>query len=143
MGEQATQLCECENCTPIIGDSESADVLLFDGYCALCSGSVKFVNKRMRPEHHLCFIGLESDAGKAILSGLPKRMRSADSLVLIRNGKPYIRSAAAIRALLHLRAPWRWLFPALWLIPLPVRDLGYWCVAKSRHRYTRWKMNRS
>ena len=104
------------------------DILLLDGLCGLCRRSGKFLAKRLvKP---LTIGELNSEVGKKIIAD---SSISADSLILIRSGKPYIRSAAAIRTLLYLRWNWRWLFPFAWLIPLPLRDLCYWLVAKFRH----------
>jgi predicted DCC family thiol-disulfide oxidoreductase YuxK len=74
---------------------------------------------------------LQSEEGIALLE---KHEITEDSVVLIRNGKPYIRSAAAIRCLLYMKWNWRWMFPFVWIIPLPIRDLGYRFIAKIRHK---------
>ena len=104
------------------------DILLLDGLCGLCQKSGKFLDKRLvKP---LTIGELNSEVGRKIVTD---SLISADSLILIRAGKPYIRSAAAIRTLLYMRWNWRWLFPFAWLVPLPLRDLCYWLVAKSRH----------
>ena len=104
------------------------DILLLDGLCGLCQKSGKFLDKRLvKP---LTIGELNSEVGRKIVSD---SSFNADSLILIRAGKPYIRSAAAIRTLLYMRWNWRWLFPFAWLVPLPLRDLCYWLVAKSRN----------
>ncbi|MEC8142420.1 MAG: thiol-disulfide oxidoreductase DCC, partial [Candidatus Thermoplasmatota archaeon] len=54
---------------------------------------------------------------------------------LIRNGKPYIRSAAGIRCVLYMRWYYKVWFPVLWLIPLPLRNIGYRLIAKYRHMF--------
>ena len=107
------------------------DTLLLDGLCGLCRRSGKFLVKRLvKP---LTIGELNSEVGKKTITDFSI---SADSLVLIRAGKPHIRSAAVIRTLLYMRWNWRWLFPFAWLIPLPLRDLCYFLVAKSRHLFS-------
>lgn len=104
------------------------DTLFLDGMCGLCQKSGKFVVKRLvKP---LTISELNSEAGMKVIADYSI---TADSLILVRAGKPFIRSAAAIRTLLYLRWNWRWLFPFAWVIPLPLRDLIYWIVSKSRH----------
>jgi len=127
----------------IAGDPDSLNVLYFDGNCALCSGAVRFLERRLHPSRKLRFVGLTSSAGIAEVATMPEKIRKVDSVILLRNGKPYIRSAAAIRSLLHLRQPWPTLFPIFWLVPLPIRDLGYIIVAKLRHNLQARKMRRS
>lgn len=127
----------------IAGDPDSFNVLYFDGDCALCSGAVRFLERRLHPSRKLRFVGLTSSAGIAEVATMPEKIRKVDSVILLRNGKPYIRSAAAIRSLLHLRQPWPTLFPIFWLVPLPIRDLGYIIVAKLRHNMQARKMRRS
>ena len=105
------------------------DTLLIDGLCALCSKSGKFITKRrVKP---LALVEQNSDEGTELL----KRFNvNADSVVLIRNEKAYIRSSAAIRCLLYMRWNWRWMYPFTWIIPLPLRDLAYMIVAKFRKK---------
>ena len=122
------------------GDPNSANVLYFDGDCAFCSGAVRFLERRLHPSRKLRFVGLASTTGIEDITTMNEKVRRADSVILLRKGKPYIRSAAAIRALLHLRQPWPILFPIAWLVPLPLRDIAYIIVAKLRHKIQARKM---
>jgi len=126
----------------IAGDPNAVNVLYYDGDCAFCSGAVRFLERRLHPSRKLRFVGLASPYGIAEVATMPEKIRDIDSVILLRNGKPYIRSAAAIRALLHLRQPWPSLFPIFWLVPLPVRDLAYIIVAKLRHKMQARKIRR-
>ncbi len=49
-------------------------------------------------------------------------------------GETYVRSAAAVRVLWLVGGVWGWLGTLLWLVPLPLRDLGYRLFAASRYR---------
>ena len=112
--------------TSLLSDME--DTLFLDGMCGLCQKSGKFVVKRLvKP---LTISELNSEAGMKVIADYSI---TADSLILVRSGKPFIKSAAAIRTLLYLRWNWRWLFPFAWLVPLPLRDIIYLIVSKSRH----------
>ena len=75
---------------------------------------------------------MDEDAQRVIAT-LPPKMRDADSVYLIRKGKPYIRSAAGIRGLLYMRWYYKMWYPLFWLIPLPLRNIGYRFIARYRH----------
>ena len=110
------------------------DMVLFDGHCPMCNGLTKSLQKKLYPDSKLRFIGLESKEGVEIYSNLSDKIKSIDSMILIRNNKAYVRSAAGIRTLLYMRKRWMWLYPFLWLIPLPIRDLAYILIAKIRYK---------
>lgn len=122
-------------------EKDSTDILYFDGSCEFCSGSVRFMKQRMHPNRKLKFVGLHTEEGMKDLASMPDRIQKVDSVILQRSGRTYIRSAAGIRAVLHLRQPWPLLFPLGWIIPLPIRDLGYVIIAKLRHKLHLRKMN--
>ena len=105
----------------------SEDILLIDGLCALCTKTGKFISTRKSRILHI----IEQDSEEGI-SLLKSHNITVDSLVLIRKNKPYIRSSAAVRCLLYMRWNWRFLYPIVWLIPLPIRDIIYKIVAKFR-----------
>lgn len=103
------------------------DTLLIDGLCGLCTKTGNFITTRQVKD--LEIIEQHSDYGSELLD---KYQIDVDSLVLVRNNRPYIRSAAAIRCLLYMRWNWKWLYPFAWIIPLPIRDLVYRIVARFR-----------
>ena len=110
------------------------DFLLLDGDCGLCHRLATFMDKRLARGQDIGYRPILSDEGQAMIAKLPKKQQDADSVYLIRNGKSYIRSAAGIRCLLYMKWYYKMLFPLLWLIPLPVRDIGYKIIAKYRHK---------
>jgi predicted DCC family thiol-disulfide oxidoreductase YuxK len=105
------------------------DTLLIDGLCGLCTRTGKFISKRKIGE--LEITEQKSELGIELLN---QYNINIDSLVLIRNNKPYIRSSAAIRCLLYMRWNWKIMYPLVWLIPLPIRDLAYIIISKLRHK---------
>ena len=111
------------------------DVLLMDGDCGLCTRSAVFVHPRLRDPESMRFIAIESDEGRSIISDFPQKLRDADSVYLVRNGQPYMRSSAAIRCLLYLKWHYRILYPFAWIVPLPLRNLVYRVVAKYRLKF--------
>ncbi|DAC39600.1 MAG TPA: DUF393 domain-containing protein [Candidatus Poseidoniales archaeon] len=105
------------------------DALLIDGLCALCTRTGKFISKRQ--SNPLEIIEQNSDEGKRLLEEYGIVI---DSVVLIRNSKAYVRSAAAIRCLLYMKWNWRWMYPFAWIVPLPIRDLIYLIISKLRKK---------
>jgi predicted DCC family thiol-disulfide oxidoreductase YuxK len=107
-------------------------VVLFDGTCGLCDRAVDFL---IRHDHRrrLRFAALQSEVGARLAAEAGIR-RDEDTLILVEDGRSYIRSAAVLRAAGHLGAPWRF---AAWLrvVPRAARDAAYRLVARNRHRW--------
>jgi len=107
-------------------------IVLFDGTCAFCEGSVKFIAKR-DPAGYFRFGASQSPQGEALLArhGLTRELTR--SMVLIEDGQVYLRSTASLRIAARLPLPWR-LARVFLLIPTPLRDVVYRGVAAIRHR---------
>ena len=110
-------------------------VLLMDGDCGLCTRSAVFLHPRLTDPNSMRFVAIESEEGQALISTFPEKYQQADSVYLIRNGRPYMRSAAAVRCLMYLKWHYKFLFPFAWVIPLPIRDVAYRIVAKYRMKF--------
>lgn len=108
-------------------------ILLFDGVCNLCHGTVRFIVER-DPDARVRFAPLQSGVGRELLAqhGLP--LDTLDTVVLIEDGRAFLRGDAAIRVVAGLGGGWR-LLRALLVLPRGLRDATYDFVA--RHRY-RW-----
>lgn len=114
-------------------DSDNSDhpTVFFDGVCGLCNHSVNWLLAR-DPEHKLRFAPLQGmTAGKILESEIRNRL---DTLVFVRNGETFIRTAAVSRILMTLGGRWRVLGGLLWVVPSPIRDLGYRIVSRLRYR---------
>lgn len=110
---------------------DTSPLLLFDGVCNVCNASVKFVVEHER-EPRMRFASLQSEVGARLVAQheLPN---DVSTVILLEGGKVYTRSAAAVRVLRSLKRPWSWL-AALWIVPWPLRDLGYVVFARLRYR---------
>jgi len=110
-------------------------IVLFDGVCNLCNGSVLFIIDR-DPGAYFRFAALQSDVGRDVLAGVGRAIPAGDpdSIVLVENGRVYERSTAALRIVRRLRGAWKlaWLFV---IVPRPLRDLVYRLVARNRYRW--------
>ena len=107
-------------------------MILFDGTCAFCEGSVKFIARR-DPAAYFRFGASQSPTAAALLAehGLTRDMTR--SMVLIEDGHVYLRSTASLRIASRLTWPWRMARVFLW-VPRPIRDGAYRVVAAIRHR---------
>lgn len=111
--------------------SATHPVLFFDGVCGLCNYYVDFVLKRDARGLFL-FAPLQGSTAEATVS--PEDRQHLDSLVLLVKGRIFRKSAAVVRILWRLSPAWKFCGTLLWLIPLPLRDLGYTLVARNRYR---------
>lgn len=107
-------------------------IVFFDGVCGLCNATVDFWMRRDRRQR-LAFAPLQ---GETAAQWLPVVAREQLHSMFLRTeeGAIYSRSSAAVRILWRLGGVWMLAAALLWLIPLPLRDLGYRLVAASRYR---------
>jgi len=111
-----------------------SDVLVLDGDCGLCTHLALFLRPRLLQRGALDFVGQASPRGAELLGTLPERQQQMDTVVLLRGGRSFVRSAAIVRLGWYLRWHFRVLAALLWCVPLPLRDLGYRLVAHYRKR---------
>jgi predicted DCC family thiol-disulfide oxidoreductase YuxK len=114
------------------GPLEATGIVLFDGTCAFCEGSVKFIARR-DPAGHFRYGASQSPEAAGLLTTYGLTRETARSLILIENGRVYLRSTAALRIAARMTFPWSLLRVCL-LVPRPLRDGIYRIVATIRHR---------
>ena len=109
------------------------NLILFDGACNLCAGSVQFILRR--DKHGLFkFAPIQSEVGRRVYAGVGLDPGDLQTFVLATRAGVYLRSDAALETLRLLGGWWR--LPALArLVPRMIRDWVYSFIA--RHRY-RW-----
>lgn len=108
-------------------------VVLFDGVCNLCNGSVQFIIRR-DPAGRFRFASLQSEAGQALLRRHGLDPEDLFSVILVEDGRVHSRSDAALRIAGGLSGGWR-AAGALRVVPRPLRDLVYGLVARNRYRW--------
>ena len=106
--------------------------MLFDGTCAFCEGSVRFMARRDRAGY-LRYGASQSPQAAEMLQRYGVNRESARSIIFIEDGQVYLRSTATLRIARHLGFPWKLAAALLW-IPVPLRDAVYRVVAAVRHR---------
>ncbi len=112
-------------------------VILFDGECNLCNGTVRFVITRDR-DRRFRFAPLQGEAARRICAdrGIPLPAAGApDSIVVVDGGGRVLeRSDAALAIACALPFPWRML-GVFRIVPRALRDLVYRIVARNRYRW--------
>ena len=106
-------------------------IILFDGTCAFCEGWVKFF--AVRDNGYFRFGASQTPEATRLLAQYGTTRDSARSIILIEDGKVYLRSTATLR--IAARLPWPWnLARVFLLVPVPLRDAVHRLVAAIRHR---------
>lgn len=114
--------------------ASAPETVFYDGTCALCQGSVRFVLAEERGGDTFRFAPL---GGRALRESVSEQRRRAlpDSIVVQRtDGSLLTRSGAVLYALRRLGGLWRPLGRAGLLVPRPIRDRVYEGVAAVRYR---------
>lgn len=111
-------------------NEESRPVILFDGVCNFCNGSVNFIIARDGADRFR-FAPLQSEFGAAMIE--KHGLSGIDSIILIEDGKAHTHSTAALRIARGLGFPWNLAYAAI-VIPRFVRDIFYRAFAANRYR---------
>jgi len=113
-------------------------VVLFDGWCPLCVGTVRFLLGKDSKARFL-FAALDSSTAHDLLKKCesdPEVLESAragSTVALIRHGRLHTKSDAALRIAAELPLPWR-AMTVLRIVPPFLRDGAYSALANRRHR---------
>lgn len=115
-------------------DIHQRRIILFDGVCNLCNGSVHFILKHEK-EPIFQFASIQSEVGKELLTwcGLPEHFDQA--IVLIDDGKIDLGSTAALKIGGYLKFPWSFLAKAGLFVPKFLRDWVYRQIAQHRYQW--------
>ena len=111
--------------------TDTYKIILFDGYCKLCSRTIDFVHKRDSNALYK-FIPLQSEEGKLYLKKY-SLADDEDTVVLIEDNQAYTASTAALRIVKNLSGMVRHLH-LLMVVPQSIRDFIYNLIAKHRYK---------
>lgn len=108
-------------------------LIIFDGFCKLCSSSVQFIIKHDKRKifSFLPFQGLEDIK---IPGKIERDKYLPTTLFLVKNGKVYQKSDALLNIALYLGFPFSLLY-CLIVIPSFIRDWVYMLVSKFRYKW--------
>ncbi len=108
-------------------------IILFDGACNLCNGSVQFIMKRDKRKIFR-FASMQHPPGRDLMVSHGLDPDDLRSVVLVDGDEVYTGSDAALRIAVELSGLWP-LLGLLRFIPRPVRNFGYSVVAGNRYRW--------
>ncbi len=108
-------------------------IILFDGVCNLCNSSINFIIDR-DPDQNFVFAPLQEKTGQDLQRKYGLSPEALDSVVLIKRGKIFKKSSAALEIAKKLSGGWKLLI-ILKLIPRRFRDMIYDVIAKNRYRW--------
>ena len=111
----------------------NTNLIIYDGRCNLCAGSVKFIRKLDR---HDCFeyVSFQSPEAKFIPALTKMNLKSPDHILFFKNNKLFDRSDAVIEILKEIGGVWS-LSNALYLIPRQLRNWIYDRISQNRYRW--------
>ena len=108
-----------------------AAIVLFDGVCNFCNGTVNFIIARDRGAYFK-FAPLQSEVGERLRAKY-EIDDSCDSIVLVEDDLAYTYSDAALRIARSIGGAWAILYVFM-IVPKPIRDLVYRLFARNRYR---------
>ena len=108
-------------------------IIIFDGYCALCSRLVQFV---LRHDHKAAYrlLPAQSPLGHALYVHYGLNPQDYETNILIADGVAWFKSESSIRMAEGLGFPWS-LAAAFRILPAAARDWLYDTVARNRLRW--------
>jgi predicted DCC family thiol-disulfide oxidoreductase YuxK len=113
--------------------ADDKPVIIFDGLCALCSGSATFV-LRHDAAGTFRLLAAQSPLGQALYAHYGLDPVNYETMILIQDGVAWLKSEAAIRIAQGLGFPWS-LAVAFRIVPRGLRDRVYMWVARNRLRW--------
>lgn len=107
-------------------------LMLFDGVCHLCDGTVRTV-LRLDRQGVIRFTPLQSPHGRALALAHGLDPDTPESFLFFDQGRPLAKTAAVGALLRRLPAPWRWL-GLVDRLPRGPADAVYDWIARNRYR---------
>ena len=117
----------------IVKLSQKHGIIIFDGECKFCNGSVNFIIKR-DPDAYFRFLPRHSPLAEEVLKIFYPENDAPDSLIFIENEKCCARTRSIFWICRNLRGPLSY-FSVMRFIPSFLLDPFYILFAKNRHRF--------
>ena len=111
----------------------SGYVVLFDGVCNLCNGSVQFIIKRDK-KRVFRYATLQSAFARNLLKERGEPVPNIESVILVSPDGVYYRSDASLRIAQNLSGIWP-LLSVFRIVPRPLRDAIYNYIGRNRYRW--------
>lgn len=113
--------------------AENFPILLFDGVCNFCDGTVNFIIDR-DPKKNIRFAALQSNSGQKLLQKFSLDTQHFDSVILVHGERFHKKTSAILRVVRWMKFPWNTLCIFI-IIPSPIRNFFYDIVAKNRYKW--------
>ncbi len=108
-------------------------VVVFDGFCHVCTGGVRFVLRHpVDPPFEI--VPMQSERGRALLVKYGIDPDDPMTFLVLDGGKAMTESDAGIHVVAALGGIWR-IARAGWIVPKPVRDWLYRVLARNRYNW--------
>lgn len=120
-----------------MSDEAQHDLVFYDGTCGLCHGWVRFLLRRDRNGSRFRYAPLQGETWAARVPAERRRELPDSVVVRIAEGDLLVESRGVIHLLRRLGGGWKVVAGLLWIVPRPLRDLGYRLVAAVRYRLFR------
>jgi predicted DCC family thiol-disulfide oxidoreductase YuxK len=113
--------------------SDDRPIIIFDGYCALCTGWAEFV---LRHDDKGVFrlLSAQSTLGRALYVHYGLDSQDYETNILVADGLAWFKSESSIRMCESLGFPWS-SARVLRILPLALRDRFYETIARNRLRW--------
>jgi predicted DCC family thiol-disulfide oxidoreductase YuxK len=108
-------------------------VIIFDGYCALCSGWAAFVLRHDRARRYR-LLSAQSALGRALYIHYGLDPEDYQTNILVADGRAWFKSEGSIRMAEGLGFPWS-LAAVFRMLPVAWRDRLYATVARNRLKW--------
>jgi len=106
-------------------------IVIFDGVCNFCNGSVNFIIKR-DPTGKFAFAPMQSGLAQRLAAEQGLTDMGVETFLLVKNDRCYLYSDAALEITKDLSGLWRMLV-ILRIIPRFIRDWFYKLFARNRY----------
>jgi len=110
---------------------DNRHIVIFDGVCDFCNGAVNFIIRR-DPEGMFSFTPMQSDMAQELMQKHHAIQVGSDTFLLIKNGRLYKQTDAALEIARGLSGFW-YLLRAFKILPRPIRDYFYRLFARNRY----------
>lgn len=113
--------------------TQNKKIILFDGVCNLCNGSVVFIIKRDKKDLFR-FAAIQSDEGQELIQKHNIDTSKVDSILLIDGERYFSKSTAALKIARHLSSGYPLLFGFM-ILPRFFRNWVYDLIARNRYKW--------
>jgi len=120
-----------QNSEPI----ENRPIIVYDGVCHLCNGSLNFVVRHQRAKPSFYFVPFQSEEGRYICEHYGIAADDLSTFLYVSGGNVEGRSDAWLTIMAQLAFPYDALARLARIVPKAIRDFIYDSIGKRRYRW--------